>query len=133
MSKKISVMLIDDNRIDLFIHHEFIRQMNIAHTIVEYPFAKAALGYLQNNESDAWPQLILLDIHMPIMNGFDFLEEYALLPATSREKCKVVIVSSSLDKGDRQKTKENPLVIELFEKPMNREKLMELLKQENII
>lgn len=70
---------------------------------------------------------------MPIMNGFDFLDEYVLLQEESRKKCKIVIVSSSLDMGDSQKTKSNPLVIELFEKPLNRENLLELLKQQKVI
>ncbi len=133
MSKKITVMLIDDNRIDLFIHNAFIKQMNIAHAVLEYSFAKDAITFLQNSESSNWPELILLDIHMPIMNGFDFLDEYLVLPENSRNKCKIVIVSSSLDTGDRQKAKSNPLVIDLFEKPLNREKLLELLKQQKVI
>lgn len=133
MSKKITVMLIDDNRIDLFIHNAFIKQMNIAHAVLEYSFAKDAITFLQNSESSKWPELILLDIHMPIMNGFDFLDEYLVLPENSRNKCKIVIVSSSLDTGDRQKAKSNPLVIDLFEKPLNREKLLELLKLQKVI
>lgn len=133
MYKQITVMLIDDNRIDLFIHNEFIKQMKIANSVMEYSFAKDAITFLQNADSSKWPELILLDIHMPIMNGFDFLDAYAILPEDSRKKCKIIIVSSSLDIGDKQKTKSNPLVIELFEKPLNREKLLELLKEQNVI
>ena len=133
MDKKITVMLVDDNRIDLFIHNEFIKQMKIAHSVIEYSFAKDAIIFLQNADSSIWPELILLDIHMPIMNGFDFLDEYILLPEDSRKKCKIIIVSSSLDKSDKQKAKSNPLVIELLEKPLNREKLLELLKQQKVI
>ena len=62
MGEKISIMVIDDNKIDLFIHGEFIKQMNIAHTVLEYPFATEALKFLQENEGSKWPDLILLDI-----------------------------------------------------------------------
>jgi response regulator of citrate/malate metabolism len=126
-------MLIDDNKIDLFIHNEFIRKMNIANSVMQYSFAKEALEFLQSNDSSKWPDLILLDIHMPIMNGFDFLEEYRELPLQSRQKCNVVIVSSSLDTGDKVKAKENAFVLELFEKPLNISKLMDLLTQNNIV
>ena len=75
MSKKITVMLIDDNRIDLFIHNEFINQMKIADTVLEFVNATDALKFLFENEISKWPNFILLDIHMPIMNGFEFLTE----------------------------------------------------------
>ena len=133
MSDKISIMLVDDNRIDLFIHNELIKQMNIAHTVLEYAFATEAIKYLVENSASTWPQVILLDIHMPIMNGFDFLEKYATLPLDLRKKCTVIIVSSSLDVGDKLKAKENPEVLELIEKPMNTERLMGLLKANVIL
>jgi CheY-like chemotaxis protein len=133
MSKKISVMLIDDNKIDLFIHHELIRQMDIAHTIAEYPFATEALKFLQDNDVALWPELILLDIHMPIMTGFDFLDKYALLPEASRQRCKVITVSSSLDTGDKVRANENSMVLQLLEKPLNTDKLRNLLLKENVI
>lgn len=133
MSKPISIMLIDDNKIDLFVHTEFIKQMNISHTIMEYAFAAEALAYLKNNPVEKWPKLILLDIHMPIMNGFDFLEKYAEFPLAFREKCKIIIVSSSLDTGDKIKSKESPYVLELIEKPMNTEKLKKILIEHKVI
>ena len=133
MNKKIGIMIIDDNRIDLFIHTELIKQINISSTISEYSFATQALKFLEENEIDQWPNLILLDIHMPIMNGFDFLEKYALLPVSKRNKCYVIIVSSSLDTGDKIKSVENEHVLELLEKPMNTDKLKNILIKNQII
>jgi response regulator of citrate/malate metabolism len=133
MNKKISVMIIDDNRIDLFIHHEFVKQMNIAHTVQEFAFASEAVKFLEENDASKWPQLILLDIHMPIMNGFDFLKKYSSLPDTLKKNCTIIIVSSSLDVGDKSKIKECPQVLELMEKPLNAAKLLSLLKNNTII
>lgn len=133
MSGKISIMLIDDNKIDLFIHGEFIKKMNITSEILEFAFAKEALVFLQENKFEKWPNLIILDIHMPIMNGFDFLEEYAELPFAHREKCKVIIVSSSLDTRDIKKSQENLHVLELIEKPINTDKLKTILINNHII
>ena len=133
MSKKISVMIIDDNRIDLFIHHEFIKQMDIAHTVSEYAFATEAINFLEENDISKWPQLILLDIHMPIMTGFDFLEKYSDLPEALKNNCTIIIVSSSLDVEDKSKAKKCPHVLELMEKPLNMVRLLALLKTNNII
>ena len=133
MNKKIVIMIIDDNRIDVFIHNELIKQINIASNILEYSFATQALKFLEENELDQWPNLILLDIHMPIMNGFDFLEKYELLPESKRNKCHIIIVSSSLDTGDKTKSVENPHVLELIEKPMNTDKLKNILIKNQII
>lgn len=126
-------MLIDDNKIDLFIYSELIKQINIAHTVSQYSFATEALKFLKENDTAEWPDLILLDIHMPIMNGFDFLDSYVILPESCRQKCNIIVVSSSLDTGDKLKATEHSEVIQLLEKPLDTDRLKSLLESKNII
>ena len=133
MDKKLSIMLIDDNKIDLFIHSEFIKKMEIADSILNYTCANSALNYLAETDKTHWPDLILLDIHMPIMNGFAFLLRYETFPEDLRQHCTIIMVSSSLDKHDLDKAKESPLVLDFIEKPLNTDKIQNLIKQHGII
>lgn len=127
MSKRVDIMLVDDNNIDLFIHGEVIKRMPDVTSVMQYAFAGDAISYLEQNTADKWPDVILLDIHMPIMNGFDFLLKYEKLPEALRKNCKVIMVSSSLDSGDHKKAKANAAVFDFLGKPLNMEKLLELI------
>lgn len=122
------IMLIDDNKIDLFIHSEIIRRMPFEKEILQYSYAGEALEFLKNANAAEWPEVILLDIYMPILNGFDFLKEYISLPVSSRNSCRVIMVSSSLDAGDLKKANQNQDVFGFLEKPLNMEKLFQMVK-----
>lgn len=132
MEKKLSIMLIDDNTTDLFLHERFIFHENIADHITSFNYAEKALDYLtakQTNQVD--PDVILLDIQMPLMNGFDFLSHYENLALS--KKCPVIMISSSLDFGDINRAKANPMVLELLEKPLNMITFKTLLEKNGLL
>lgn len=132
MAKTLSIMLIDDNPTDLFVHERFLVHKKIAHTIQKFISAEEALFYLEENpEIEAWPDLILLDIQMPMMNGFDFLmhcEQYQQM-----KKSSIIMLSSSLDFGDINRVKANPHVLALMEKPFDVDELIAVLEVNKII
>jgi CheY-like chemotaxis protein len=114
MVKKINannlVMLIDDNFIDLKINEKIIKITNTFDEIIMCLSAEEALNYLTAHQANpaALPNFILLDIQMPEMNGFDFLEQYRKLPAAFTDRCKIAMLSSTLDFGDIQRAEANP-------------------------
>jgi CheY-like chemotaxis protein len=120
------IMLVDDSKIDLFIHAEIIKQVSSTATCLNFNFAGDALLYL-SNEKNNWPNIILLDIHMPIMNGFDFIEQYKKMPNSLRALCKIIMLSSSLNPNDQEKIKQEAEVFEFIEKPLSADKIRNAL------
>jgi len=115
------VMVIDDNNIDLYITSRIIKSMSFSKHILQYSSAEEALAYLRNNAGNKalLPKVIIVDIYMPIMSGFEFMAQYNQLPRTLKSYCKVFIVSSTIDKEDITRANEDKNVVAFQEKPIN--------------
>lgn len=123
------VLLIDDNDIDLKINSKIIKLSDFFDEIILCQSGDEGLKYINTNLENPglWPDFILLDIQMPEMDGFEFLEIYKHFPQTFLDHCKLAILSSTLDFGDIKKAEANPLVIKLLKKPLYPSELRELL------
>ena len=132
-TKKIfkKVLVIDDSETDRYVAKRMLQKYNFADEIVAQESATKALLYLQTleNTPDDLPQFIFLDIRMPEMDGFGFLEEFKKLSDTTKSKCTIVMLSTSLDTEDFKKASTNPFVNRFINKPLDKEK-MEILSLE---
>ena len=122
------VMLVDDNDTDNFISRRIIEITKFANDVVIKNSGKSALEYLEDNKSsnDKLPNLIFLDINMPIVDGFVFLYEFEKFDYLIKDKCKVIILSSSDNKRDIDKIVNNDHVIKFITKPLTEVALEEV-------
>ncbi len=122
------VMLVDDNDTDNFISRRIIEITKFAEDVIVKNSGKGALDYLKKNEEAAseLPDIIFLDINMPIVDGFVFLYEYEKFGNLVKDKCRVIILSSSDNKRDIDKIVNNDYVIKFVTKPLTEKTLEEI-------
>lgn len=127
MERLLNIMLIDDNGIDLFLHEKLISLQPFTKSVSKFSSSAEAITFLKNSTSEKWPDYILLDIQMPIDDGFSFLKQYEQLQMENRKKCGVIMVSSSLNVNDILKAKSNNEVLGLLTKPLSISELEKIL------
>ncbi|TAE48568.1 MAG: response regulator [Cytophagia bacterium] len=127
-------MLIDDNEIDNLINQKIIESSTISNHIFTHTGGKSAIEFLKNAEKIAiaagnqslMPEIIFLDIDMPLMDGFQFLDEFENLSENIRNHCKIVMLTSSINSRDVKKSKRYTNVKEYLNKPLTKESLKAL-------
>jgi len=117
-------LLIDDNFIDNFVTRKILETSNFAEEIIVIQSATEAVAKLQDKTIE--PDVIFLDIRMPMMDGFEFLKQYDALSLSGEKNPKIFMLSSSLDPVDFRLSTQNKYITQFIHKPITR-KVLEAL------
>ena len=124
MANKKTILLVDDNEADNVYHQIILSRSEPVGDVVITESALAAMNYLQN-VTRQWPQLILVDVNMPGMDGFAFVSELQYLNPPAH--CKIAMLTSSDAERDRERASKLPLISAYIIKPLTIPAVMQLL------
>lgn len=129
MSSAKNIFLIDDDATFVFLTKRIIASTAIATQIKEFGNGQEAIDFLMDNASDTeiMPDLIFLDLSMPIMDGWEFLEKYVSVEPQIQKKIKLYIVSSSISPHDIERAKYFSAVTDFIIKPLVKDKFIEIV------
>lgn len=124
------VVLIDDDEIENFIKRKLIEKTNLVNQIKDFSSGKDAINFLIANSMypDLLPEIILLDLNMPVMDGFQFLEEYLKLEPKLSKKTNIYVVSSSISPIDHEKINNISEVSDFLIKPITEKIFKEIVR-----
>lgn len=127
-STSLTVCLIDDDRIYQFTAQRILQLVNPFQKVLVFSNGKEAIDFFtqQPIRSEQLPDIIFLDINMPVMNGWEFLEAYNRVKTEFDKNISIYMVSSSVDEKDKIKSK-NFDVRDFIEKPLDKETMIEIL------
>lgn len=125
MEKLKRILLIDDDVNTNFYNRILFEQAKVSDDILEFQNAEEGLDYLKNENEVS---LILLDINMPIMNGWQFLEAYEQLNKKQKEAIIVVMLTSSINMDDQEKAAKYDSVKKFIRKPISPELINEIME-----
>jgi len=125
------IAIIDDDKIFQFTASKTIKSTAITDHILQFENGEDALKYIRQNVTDAskLPDYLFLDINMPIIDGWMFLDDYANLKPDLAKAMVIYMVSSSIDPRDITRAKNHQHVSDYVVKPVTREKFVQLIQR----
>ena len=125
------ILLIDDDHITNMLNERIIKYTQVAENVHVCISAQKALNLILDfiDKQESIPEVILLDIRMPIMDGFGFLEEFIKLPEAITSDVKIAMLTSSLEESEKERAFKYKNVVDFINKPLNEVKIREFIKK----
>jgi CheY-like chemotaxis protein len=129
------IVLIDDDAVTNMVNKKIIYLTFPSIRVTAYADAAIALGDIRQmmaKDTAQLPDLIFLDINMPHMDGWEFLDQFITLPEAVQQKTKIIMLTSSVDINDIAKSKTYKPVTDFLSKPLNKDNLRKLLQYQSV-
>lgn len=127
---KLKVLIVDDDDVFIMVNTMMVKRSTISDEPIGFSSGKNALEYIEANKDENESYLIFLDINMPVMSGWDFLE--SLKNNNYNKEIHIVILTSSIDLSDHIKAKSYKLVIDFVEKILTLDACLRLKQMRQI-
>lgn len=130
MSAHANIFMIDDDQTFVFLTKKVLRSVPYQVNIEEFEDGQQAIDFLKQNagEQDLLPDVIFLDLSMPVMDGWEFIKEYKHLKPKISKVAQLYIVSSSISPHDIERSREIGIVTDFIIKPLAKEKFTEIVE-----
>jgi CheY-like chemotaxis protein len=130
MPQNHSICIVDDDEVYKFFVKKIIEIKGLADNVLTFPDGEEAYNYIKENKGnpDLLPDIIFLDINMPIMDGFLFMEEYTKLKHEINKEIAIYMVTSSIDIIDLERSKKYTEITDFITKPISAEVLEKIIR-----
>lgn len=125
-----TIFIIDDDNMYQMLLSRTIRKINDQLNIVSFTNGEEALEHFKElfNQNSTLPDLVLVDINMPVLDGWQFLDDLEIIRPGYKNEIPVYLISTSLDENDKNKAQDNEYIRDFIIKPLPTEWLDEILK-----
>lgn len=132
MKQKLTVLLVDDDKATNIFNKYKLKQLGLCQSITIATNGQEAIDFLKSKDEhgkNPQPDLIFLDINMPIMNGWEFLESYERLDNKEKGNVILIMLTTSEHEDDYNKAMENPNISGFRTKPLSTEMIQEIISE----
>lgn len=128
---KMNFIVIDDSKLDCFIAEKIILNSGRSESVKVFQQAAQALEHIQASSTDQSTTVVFVDIQMPVMNGFEFVENFENLPGELKKNYHMYMLSSSINENDIARVKGYPSVKHFLNKPLTNDTIKAVLEEYN--